>query len=38
MYKQAVHIQTLIQKNNNLNMKLLPEITERKHWWEFWKA
>lgn len=38
MHKQAVHIQTLIQENSNLNMKLLPEITERKHWWKFWKA
>lgn len=26
--KQEVHIQSLIQENNKLNMKLLPEITE----------
>jgi regulator of replication initiation timing len=28
--KQAVHIQSLIQENSKLNMKLLPEITEKK--------
>ena len=27
--KQAVHIQSLIQENSKLNMKLFPEITEK---------
>jgi hypothetical protein len=30
MYKQVVHIQSLIQKNSRLNINLLPEITEDK--------
>lgn len=34
--KQAVHIQSLIQENSKLNMKLLPEATERKPWWKLW--
>jgi len=34
--KQAVHIQSLIQENSKMNMKLLPEITEKKPWWKFW--
>lgn len=34
--KQAVHIQSLIQENSKLNMKLLPEITENKPWWKIW--
>ncbi len=34
--KQAVHIQSLIQENSKLNMKLLPEVTESKPWWKFW--
>lgn len=35
--KQAVHIQSLIQENSKLNMKLLPEIPEKdKPWWKFW--
>lgn len=35
--KQAVHIQSLIQENSKLNMKLLPEKTENnKRWWKFW--
>ncbi|HEX3018625.1 MAG TPA: hypothetical protein VHP31_12345 [Caproicibacter sp.] len=37
MHKQAVHIQTLIQENSRLNVKLLPETTEsNKAWWKFW--
>jgi chromosome segregation ATPase len=37
MHKQAVHIQTLIQENSRLNIKLLPETTEsKKPWWKFW--
>ena len=36
MHKQAVHIQTLIQENSRLNVKLLPETTEsKKAWWRF---
>jgi predicted RNase H-like nuclease (RuvC/YqgF family) len=35
--KQAFHIQSLIQENSKLNIKLLPENTEKKRWWEFWK-
>ncbi|WP_155396527.1 hypothetical protein [Methanosarcina barkeri] len=35
--KQAVHIQSLIQENSKLNMKLLPEVAEKKPWWMFWK-
>lgn len=35
--KQAVHIQSLIQENSKLNMKLLPETTENKPWWMFWR-
>jgi hypothetical protein len=31
--KQAVHIQSLIQENSKLNMKLLPEVTENKKLW-----
>jgi len=39
MHKQAVHIQTLIQENSRLNIKLLPESLEyKKPWWRFWKA
>ena len=36
--KQAVHIQSLIQENSRLNIKLLPEYTEKrfKPWWKFW--
>jgi Arc/MetJ-type ribon-helix-helix transcriptional regulator len=35
--KQAVHIQSLIQENSKLNMKLLPEKIEVKRpWWKFW--
>jgi len=35
--KQAFHIQTLIQENSKLNLKLLPEKTEtKKSWWKFW--
>ena len=35
--KQAVHIQSLIQENSKLNMKLLPEKTENnKPWWKIW--
>ncbi|AKB47045.1 hypothetical protein MSKOL_1268 [Methanosarcina sp. Kolksee] len=30
--KQAVHIQSLIQENSKLNMKLFPEITEKLCW------
>ena len=37
MHKQAVHIQSLIQENSRLNIKLLPEVTEtKKPWWKFW--
>lgn len=37
VHKQAVHIQTLIQENSRLNVKLLPETTEsKKVWWKFW--
>lgn len=40
MHKQAVHIQSLIQENSRLNIKLLPESTEsnelKKPWWRFW--
>lgn len=35
--KQAVHIQSLIQENSKLNTKLLPEVTEKKPWWMFWR-
>jgi len=35
--KQSYHIQTLIQENGKLNIKLLPEKTEyHKPWWKFW--
>lgn len=35
--KQSYHIQTLIQENGKLNIKLLPEKTEyHKPWWRFW--
>jgi len=34
--KQSYHIQTLIQENGKLNIKLLPENTEhKKKWWKF---
>jgi chromosome segregation ATPase len=37
MHKQAVHIQSLIQENSRLNIKLLPDNTEKsKPWWRFW--
>ena len=37
MHKQAVQIQTLIQENSRLNVKLLPDNTEnKKPWWKFW--
>lgn len=35
--KQAYHIQSLIQENSRLNVKLLPETSgEKKKWWKFW--
>ena len=34
--KQAFHIQSLIQENSRLNVKLLPENTDKKKWWHFW--
>lgn len=35
--KQAYHIQSLIQENSRLNIKLLPETPEeKKKWWKFW--
>ena len=35
--KQAFHIQTLIQENSRLNIKLLPDNAEKsKPWWRFW--
>jgi dsDNA-specific endonuclease/ATPase MutS2 len=35
--KQSYHIQTLIQENGKLNIKLLPEKTEyHRPWWRFW--
>ena len=33
--KQAFHIQSLIQENSRLNIKLLPE-NNKKPWWKFW--
>lgn len=37
MHKQAVHIQTLIQENSRLNIKLLPENAQiKKSWWKIW--
>lgn len=37
MQRQAVHIQSLIQENSRLNIKLLPENTNsKKPWWKFW--
>jgi chromosome segregation ATPase len=37
MHKQAVHIQSLIQENSRLNIKLLPDNTEKgRPWWRFW--
>jgi Arc/MetJ-type ribon-helix-helix transcriptional regulator len=36
--KHSFHIQSLIQENSRLNLKLLPENTvKRKLWWQFWK-
>jgi hypothetical protein len=37
--KQSYHIQSLIQENSRLNVKLLPEAQEAKKakaWWRFW--
>jgi uncharacterized protein (DUF3084 family) len=38
--KQSYHIQSLIQENSKLNIKLLPESTKakelKKPWWRFW--
>jgi uncharacterized protein (DUF3084 family) len=36
--KQAFHIQSLIQENSRLNIKLLPEVQEvkKKPFWKFW--
>lgn len=35
--KQSYHIQSLIQENGRLNIKLLPENAEKnKPWWRFW--
>jgi hypothetical protein len=36
--KQSYHIQSLIQENSRLNVKLLPENIEKrvKPWWKFW--
>lgn len=37
--KQAFSLQSVIQENSRLNLKLLPESTEpkQKKWFEFWK-
>jgi hypothetical protein len=35
--KQAFSLQSVIQENSRLNVKLLPENTEKKKWWMFWK-
>ena len=35
--KQAFSLQSVIQENSRLNVKLLPETTEiKKPWWQFW--
>lgn len=36
--KQAFSLQSVIQENSRLNLKLLPESTEPKNksWWKFW--
>jgi len=35
--KQAFSLQSVIQENSRLNIKLLPETTEtKKRWWQFW--
>ena len=35
--KQAFSLQSVIQENSRLNVKLLPETTEiKKPWWRFW--
>lgn len=35
--KHTFSIQSLIQENNRLNLKMLPESTEvKKPWWKFW--
>ena len=36
--KQAFHIQSLIQENSKLNVKLLPEVPaeKKKPFWKFW--
>ena len=35
--KQAFSLQSVIQENSRLNVKLLPENTEKtKRWWQFW--
>jgi hypothetical protein len=36
--KQAFSLQSVIQENSRLNVKLLPESTEKrvKSWWRFW--
>ena len=36
--KQSYHIQSLIQENSRLNVKLLPKAQEgkKKPWWQFW--
>ena len=36
--KQSYHIQSLIQENSRLNVKLLPEAPakKKKHFWKFW--
>jgi hypothetical protein len=37
MQVQEINIQTMIQENSRLNIKLLPENTEiKKPWWRFW--
>jgi hypothetical protein len=35
--KQAFSLQSVIQENSRLNVKLLPENKEaKKPWWQFW--
>jgi hypothetical protein len=39
MHKQVFHIQTLIQENSRLNIKLLSENMENQNpWWKFCKT
>jgi hypothetical protein len=38
LHRNRLFISELIQENGKLNTKILPETTEKKPQWKFWKT